>query len=64
MLAYYLDKKCIITNAIEYTEKETFQAMEALVYNLNTMHSCVGVQILYSSISHGTDTTSEGHMIT
>lgn len=59
-----LDKKFIITKAIEYTEKETFQAMEALVYNLNTMHSRAGAQIPFSSINYGTDTTPEGRMVT
>ena len=30
------------TKALKYTEKETYQAMEALVHNLNSMHSRAG----------------------
>lgn len=45
------------------TEKETFQAMEALVFNLNTMHSRAGAQIPFSSINIGTDVTKEGRLV-
>jgi len=45
------------------TEKSTFQAMEALVHNLNTMHSRAGAQTPFSSINYGTDTSPEGRMI-
>lgn len=45
------------------TEKATFQAMEALIHNLNTMHSRAGAQIPFSSINYGTDTSLEGRMI-
>lgn len=45
------------------TEEEVFQAMEGLVYNLNTMHSRAGAQVPFSSINIGTDTTNEGRMI-
>ncbi len=44
-------------------EHATFQAMEALVHNLNTMHSRAGAQIPFSSINYGTDTSPEGRMI-
>lgn len=59
-----LDADVIINKAIEYTEKETFQAMEALIHNLNTMHSRAGAQIPFSSINYGTDKTPEGRLIT
>ncbi len=36
--------------------------MEALVHNLNTMHSRAGAQIPFSSINYGTDTSPEGRM--
>lgn len=49
-------------NAYEDTDKRTFQAMEALVHNLNTMHSRAGAQIPFSSINYGTDTSPEGRM--
>ncbi|WP_320415609.1 anaerobic ribonucleoside-triphosphate reductase [Candidatus Contubernalis alkalaceticus] len=46
------------------SQEETFQAMEGLVYNLNTMHSRAGAQVPFSSINFGTDTTKEGRMVT
>lgn len=42
---------------------EVFQAMEALVYNLNSMHSRAGAQVPFSSINLGTDTSDEGRMV-
>ncbi len=45
------------------TERRTFQAMEALVHNLNSMHSRAGAQTPFSSINYGTDTTPEGRMV-
>ncbi len=51
-----------------YAQKEikraTYQAMEAFVHNLNTMHSRAGAQIPFSSINYGTDTSPEGRLIT
>ena len=45
------------------TDKATFQAMEALVHNLNTMNSRAGSQVPFSSINYGTDTSPEGRMV-
>jgi ribonucleoside-triphosphate reductase (formate) len=42
---------------------EVYQAMEGLIYNLNTMHSRAGAQVPFSSINFGTDTSDEGRMI-
>ncbi|MCL1880901.1 MAG: anaerobic ribonucleoside triphosphate reductase [Oscillospiraceae bacterium] len=54
--------------AVKLTEKETdratFQAMEALVHNLNTMNSRAGAQTPFSSINYGTDTSHEGRLVT
>ncbi|WP_214627591.1 anaerobic ribonucleoside triphosphate reductase [Paenibacillus agaridevorans] len=50
-------------HALAETEKSTYQAMEALIHNLNTMHSRAGAQIPFSSINYGTDTSPEGRMI-
>ena len=47
----------------ERTRHETFQAMEALIYNLNTMHSRAGAQVPFSSVNLGTDTSPGGRMI-
>ena len=53
-----------INKAREKTDKRTYQAMEAFVHNLNTMHSRAGAQVPFSSINFGTDTSSEGRMVT
>lgn len=45
------------------TERATYQAMEALVHNLNTMHSRAGAQIPFSSLNYGTDTSPEGRLV-
>lgn len=45
------------------TEKATFQAMEALIHNLNTMNSRAGAQVPFSSINYGMDTSPEGRMV-
>lgn len=45
------------------TAKATYQAMEALVHNLNTMHSRAGAQIPFSSINYGTDISPEGRLV-
>ena len=52
-----------VTKAAEETDRATYQAMEALVHNLNTMHSRAGAQIPFSSINYGTDTSPEGRMV-
>ena len=50
-------------NAYKDTDRRTYQAMEALIHNLNTMHSRAGAQIPFSSINYGTDTSPEGRMV-
>ena len=45
------------------TDRDTHQAMEGFVHNLNTMHSRAGAQTPFSSINYGTDTTPEGRMV-
>ena len=45
------------------TDRETYQAMEGFVHNLNTMHSRAGAQTPFSSINYGTDTSAEGRMV-
>ena len=47
--------------AIE-TDRATFQAMEALIHNLNTMNSRAGAQVPFSSINYGMDTSPEARM--
>ena len=54
-------------NVIRYSgreiERSTYQAMEALIHNLNTMHSRAGAQIPFSSLNYGTDTSPEGRLV-
>jgi len=50
--------------ANEEIRRDTYQAMEAFVHNLNTMHSRAGAQIPFSSINYGTDTSPEGRLVT
>ena len=50
-------------NALAKTDRQTFQAMEAFIHNLNTMHSRAGAQVPFSSVNLGTDTSPEGRMV-
>lgn len=52
----------ILAMARERTEKDTHQAMQALVHNLNTMNSRAGAQVPFSSLNYGTDTSEAGRM--
>ncbi len=52
-----------IKKAYKETDKATYQAMEALVHNLNTMHSRAGAQIPFSSINYGLDTSPEARLV-
>lgn len=58
-------KLCDFILKISYNEtrEETYQAMEALIHNLNTMHSRAGAQVPFSSLNYGTDTSVEGRMV-
>ncbi len=49
--------------AVKETDRATYQAMEALIHNLNTMHSRAGAQTPFSSINYGMDTSPEGRMV-
>ena len=44
-------------------DRNTYQAMEAFIHNLNTMHSRAGAQVPFSSINYGTDTSPEGRLV-
>lgn len=56
-------QKFALKQAEVETDRATYQAMEALVHNLNTMNSRAGAQIPFSSINYGTDTSPEGRMV-
>ena len=49
--------------AVKETRRATYQALEALVHNLNTMNSRAGAQVPFSSINYGTDTSPEGRLV-
>ena len=49
--------------AVKETDRATYQAMEAFIHNLNTMHSRAGAQTPFSSINYGMDTSPEGRMV-
>ena len=53
----------VIEKAYFQTRKDTHQAMEGFIHNLNTMHSRGGNQGVFSSINYGTDTSAEGRMV-
>ena len=53
----------ILEKAVQQTRKDTHQAMEGFIHNLNTMHSRGGNQVVFSSINYGTDTSTEGRMV-
>ena len=55
--------KMSMEKAVIKTDKITYQAMEAFVHNLNTMHSRAGAQVPFSSINFGTDISPEGRMV-
>ena len=59
--------KKIVHFTHKYAKKETrraaYQAMEALVHNLNTMHSRAGAQVPFTSLNYGTDTSPEGRLV-
>lgn len=70
-LRKFVEDEAVITKAQEFarrkadeeTDRSTYQAMEAFVHNLNTMHSRAGAQIPFSSVNYGMDTSLEGRMV-
>lgn len=70
-LSRFVNDEAVIKKAQEFarnkaeveTDRSTYQAMEAFVHNLNTMHSRAGAQIPFSSINYGMDTSPEGRLV-
>ena len=56
-------QKFAYETSVKETDKATYQAMEALIHNLNTMNSRAGAQTPFSSINYGTDVSTEGRMV-
>ena len=66
-IADYIDEDDyadIYRYAMEMTEKETMQAVEAMYHNLNTLQSRSGNQLPFTSINYGTCTLPEGRLVT
>jgi anaerobic ribonucleoside-triphosphate reductase len=69
MAAYGLSEEAAVTlqsfaaaRAVKETERAAYQAMEALLHNLNTMESRAGAQVPFSSLNYGMDTSAEGRL--
>ena len=63
---FNISKKAIkfaYKESLKETDKKTYQAMEAFIHNLNTMHSRAGAQVPFSSVNFGTDISEEGRMV-
>lgn len=45
------------------TERSTYQAMQSLIHNLNTMNSRAGAQVPFTSINYGTGTTKAARLV-
>jgi len=56
-------QKFALKNSFKKTDRATYQAMEAFIHNLNTMHSRAGAQTPFSSVNYGMDTSEEGRMV-
>lgn len=62
------DRYKVFNNAYQYaidmTTKETYQAVEGMFHNLNTLQSRSGNQLPFTSINFGTCTLPEGRLVT
>lgn len=56
--------EAIYQYALDMTERETYQAVEAMYHNLNTLQSRSGNQLPFTSINYGTCVLPEGRLIT
>lgn len=55
-------KNSVISDSETEIYDQTYQAMEALIHNFNTMHSRAGAQVPFSSLNYGTDTSEEARL--
>lgn len=60
----FKQKEKVYNYALEMTEREIYQAVEAMYHNLNTLQSRSGNQLPFTSINYGTCTLPEGRMVT
>lgn len=57
------DVQLIIKQVEKLVDEAVHQAMEAVIHNLNSMHSRAGAQVPFSSLNFGTDTSTEGRSV-
>ena len=60
---YSLFNGKLYQRALFETKQETYQAVEGMYHNLNTLQSRSGNQLPFSSINYGTCTLPEGRMV-
>ena len=60
---YYKQNPKAYDYAMKMTEREVYQAVEAMYHNLNTLQSRSGNQLPFTSVNYGTCTLPEGRMI-
>ena len=56
-------KERMLQHAVNRTVSRVHQSMEAVIHNMNTIHSRGGNQVVFSSINYGTDTSAEGRCV-
>lgn len=61
---YFKKFKHFYKYALDMTSKETYQAVEGMYHNLNTLQSRSGNQLPFTSINYGTCTLPEGRLVT
>ena len=61
---YFKKFKHFYKYALDMTLKETYQAVEGMYHNLNTLQSRSGNQLPFTSINYGTCTLPEGRLVT
>ncbi len=59
-----IDGEKALAFAYKKTDKDTYQAMEAMIHNLCTLNSRAGSQVPFSSLNTGMDISEEGRMVT
>jgi len=62
--AFYRSHDKAYKYAMDMTRKETYQAVEGMYHNLNTLQSRSGNQLPFTSVNYGTCTLPEGRMVT
>ena len=60
---YFTINKEVYQYAMDMLEREGKQAAQSLYHNLNTLESRAGSQIPFTSINYGTDTSTEGRLV-